>query len=83
MKVLQECIQRAGSLSAGLRYYVGAANLPEDGGYADKVLAEHARLQQVAAGRRVPVFQPPAPAPLRTVAPPAEPLAAEDKVATL
>ncbi len=84
VKVLQECIQRAGSLSAGLRYYVGAANLPEDGGYADKVMAEHARLQQVAAGRRVPVFQPPQPAPLRTIAPaPAEPLPAGDKVATL
>lgn len=84
VKVLQECIQRAGSLSAGLRYYVGAANLPEDGGYADKVLAEHARLQQVAAGRRVPVAQPPQPAPLRTIAPaPADPLPAEDKVATL
>ncbi|HET8747005.1 MAG TPA: lytic transglycosylase domain-containing protein [Ramlibacter sp.] len=66
-KVLQECIQRAGSVPAGLKYYVGAALLPEDGGYADKVLAEHARLQQVAHGRSVPIATPPA--PLRTVAP--------------
>jgi hypothetical protein len=59
VKVLQECIQRAGSLEGGLRYYVGAANLADDGGYANKVLAEHERLQQVAAGRNpVPVATP-------------------------
>lgn len=69
VKVLQECIQRAGSLQGGLKFYVGAANLPEDGGYAEKVLAEHARLQQVASGRPVPMF-PAAPVPaLRTLAP--------------
>ena len=59
VKVLQECIARAGSLEGGLRYYVGAANLPDDGGYAAKVLAEHFRLRQVANGRTVPL-QPPA-----------------------
>ncbi|WBY01585.1 lytic transglycosylase domain-containing protein [Ramlibacter tataouinensis] len=69
VRVLQECIQRAGSLQAGLKFYVGAANLPDDGGYADKVMAEHARLQQVAAGRAVPVFTPAPPATLRTLAP--------------
>ncbi len=51
VKVLQDCIARAGSLEGGLRYYVGAANLPSDGGYAAKVLAEHFRLRQVAGGR--------------------------------
>jgi hypothetical protein len=51
VKVLQECIARAGSVEGGLRYYVGAANIEDDGGYASKVMAEHARLQQVAAGR--------------------------------
>ena len=51
VKVLQDCIARAGSLEGGLRYYVGAANLPRDGGYAAKVLAEHFRLRQVAGGR--------------------------------
>lgn len=69
VKVLQECIQRAGSLQAGLKFYVGAAHLPDDGGYADKVMAEHLRLQQVAAGRAVPVFTPPPITPLRTLAP--------------
>jgi len=68
VKVLQECIQRAGSIEGGLKLYVGAANLPHDGGYADKVLAEHARLQQVAAGKSVPFTATP-PSPLRTSTP--------------
>ena len=51
---------------AGLKFYVGAANLEGDGGYADKVLAEHARLQLVAAGRAVPLTR--AAGDLRTVA---------------
>lgn len=54
VKVLQECIERAGSLEGGLKYYVGAANLPDDGGYAAKVLAEHFRIKQVANGRSNP-----------------------------
>ncbi|WP_418321383.1 lytic transglycosylase domain-containing protein [Piscinibacter sakaiensis] len=53
VQVLKECITRAGSLEAGLRYYVGAANLDSDGGYAAKVLAEQARLRMVAGGRTV------------------------------
>jgi hypothetical protein len=53
-KVLMECIERTGSVEGGLRAYVGAANLPDDGGYVAKVFAEHARLQQVLAGRSVP-----------------------------
>jgi hypothetical protein len=65
-KVLQECIQRAGSVQAGLKFYVGAALHPDDGGYGAKVLAEHARLQAVAAGRAVPL---PSPQPVRTAAP--------------
>ncbi|EER59839.1 Lytic transglycosylase catalytic [Acidovorax delafieldii 2AN] len=55
VKVLQECIARAGSVEGGLRYYVGAANLQDDGGYAAKVMAEHTRLRQVANGRSVPL----------------------------
>lgn len=54
-KVLQDCIKRAGSLEEGLRFYVGAANLDDDRGYAAKVLAEHARLNSVANGRAVPL----------------------------
>jgi hypothetical protein len=52
-KVLQECIRRAGSVQGGLRFYVGAANMEDDSGYADKVIAEHQRLQAVANGRQV------------------------------
>jgi hypothetical protein len=55
VKVLQECIARAGSVEGGLRFYVGAANLEDDGGYTAKVLAEHSRIQSVAAGRSVPL----------------------------
>ena len=54
VKVLQEYITRAGSVEAGLKWYVGAANLPTDGGYVDKVLAELARLTQVAKGKAMP-----------------------------
>lgn len=80
VKVLQECIQRAGSLNAGLKFYVGAANLGDDGGYADKVMAEHARLRQVASGRAVPLAPPPT---IRTIVTPVEPKPAEDKIAAL
>lgn len=58
VKVLQESIARAGSIEGGLRYYVGAANIEDDGGYAGKVMAEHARLQIVANGRTVPLTTP-------------------------
>jgi hypothetical protein len=58
VKVLEECIARAGSPEAGLRLYVGAGNLEDDGGYAAKVLAEQARLQAVFSGRPVPVLAP-------------------------
>jgi len=81
VKVLQECIQRAGSLEAGLKFYVGAANLETDGGYADKVLAEHARLKLVASGRLVPLPQAPV---IRTVVPvESAPVPVEDKIASI
>ena len=59
VKVLQECIARAGSLEAGLKHYVGAANMEADGGYAAKVMAEHGRLKMVSSGRPVPTSLPP------------------------
>ncbi len=65
VQVLKECIARAGGLEAGLRYYVGAANLADDGGYVAKVLAEQANLKRVAEGKIVAVSTPllsPAPA---------------------
>lgn len=71
--VLKECIARAGGLEAGLRYYVGAGNADEDGGYAGKVLSEQSTLRQVIDGKasstRLPSHPPPVPA---TVSP--EPL---------
>ncbi len=54
VKVLEECISRAGSVEGGLKFYVGAANLEDDGGYVGKVMAEHSRLQAVASGKRQP-----------------------------
>jgi hypothetical protein len=53
VQVLKECISRAGGLDAGLRFYVGAANLADDGGYAGKVLGEQALLRLVASGKNV------------------------------
>jgi soluble lytic murein transglycosylase-like protein len=58
VKVLQECIARAGSIEAGLKYYVGAANLESDGGYAAKVMAERARLLAVVGGHAAPLYSP-------------------------
>jgi len=60
VNVLKECINRAGSLEGGLKLYVGAGNLKDDQGYTAKVLAENARLQQVAKGVKVPIAPPPA-----------------------
>jgi len=64
VKVLQECIARAGSVEGGLKYYVGAANMEDDGGYASKVMGEHARLLAVVAsaskrGKPSPFFAEP------------------------
>ena len=53
VKVLQECIAKAGSIEGGLKFYVGAGNLPDDGGYASKVMAEYSRLQVVIGGKPV------------------------------
>jgi hypothetical protein len=72
VQVLKDCIARAGSLEGGLRHYVGAANLPEDGGYAAKVLGEQANLRLVAAGKSVPITAPQAPLVLPVRAPATE-----------
>jgi soluble lytic murein transglycosylase-like protein len=78
--VLKECIARAGGLEAGLRYYVGAANLPDDGGYAAKVLAEQQSLRLVMSGKVVPYLSASvAPAP----ASPAGPAGATGPAVTL
>lgn len=84
VKVLQECIARAGgSLEGGLKFYVGAANIEDDGGYAAKVMAEHARLRQVAAGQATPFSAPTTTAqPVPVQAPAAMPTTS-DKIALL
>lgn len=72
VQVLKECIQRAGSLEEGLRYYVGAAVTGEDGGYVARVLYEQGHLQRVAKGQAVAVTVPSAP-PTLAVDEPAAP----------
>ncbi len=66
VQVLKECIAHAGSLEAGLRFYVGSGNQVEDGGYASKVLSEQNSLRLVVGGKT-----PPPRAPAVTVAAPA------------
>ena len=67
VQILKECIERAGSLEAGLRYYVGAALSGRDGGYVNKVLAERTNLRLISEGKSVsiyaalPAFRPAAP----------------------
>lgn len=61
VQVLKECIQRGGSVAEGLRYYVGAANMEDDGGYALRVLFEQEQLKAVLAGRNPALVQQPRP----------------------
>jgi hypothetical protein len=42
-------------LEAGLRAYLGAVTVGDDGGYVGKVLSEQSHLRQVAEGRNVAV----------------------------
>jgi Transglycosylase SLT domain len=87
VQVLKDCISQAGSVEAGLKFYVGAANLPDDGGYAAKVLGEQSHLKLVASGRTVAVTVPQAvprpaaeaaPQPKADDAPQAQPAAAAE-----
>jgi hypothetical protein len=63
VQVLKECISRAGSLEAGLRFYVGAGNQAEDSGYAGRVLSEQNTLRLVASGKNVPIRSAPVASP--------------------
>jgi hypothetical protein len=87
VKVLQDCIRIAGSIEGGLKNYVGAGNVDDDGGYTAKVMAEHTKLQQVALGKQVPIFTPVGNAPATAVSsktPPGEPATnSADKSATV
>ena len=46
-QILRDCINRAGTLEGGLKFYVGATT-PTDGGYGARVLAERQRMRQAA-----------------------------------
>ena len=70
VQVLKECITRAGSVEAGLRFYVGSGNQDGDNGYASKVLVEQGYLKHVAGGKAIS-----ATAPLTSAAPAAVPAA--------
>ena len=53
-QVLQEYIRLKGGVTEdGLLFYLGGDTLQSDTGYVAKVLAEQARLDQVAAGQKV------------------------------
>jgi hypothetical protein len=87
VQVLRECIARAGGLEAGLRWYVGAANSADDGGYLSKVLSEQGHMKRVASGSPVPANAPIqrtprlAPPAQEAAAPPPEPAQAGEQVA--
>lgn len=49
--ILNDLIRRGGSIERGLQLYVGAGNLPDDGGYGARVLGERGRISMAAAGR--------------------------------
>jgi soluble lytic murein transglycosylase-like protein len=82
VKVLQECVARAGSIEGGLKLYVGAGNLEDDGGYTAKVLAEHNRLLAVSTGRSVPTTVPQL-IPVKQAAPEPLPEPASEVVASV
>ena len=78
--ILHELISRGGSVERGLQLYVGAGNMPDDGGYGVRVLSERGRLQMAAAGKvdaalsaAIRAASPPAP----EVKPAASPVDAE------
>jgi ribosomal protein S30 len=49
-RILKGYISRSGSVAGGLKRYVGAANLPSDGGYGQRVMREYSRLSYAARG---------------------------------
>ena len=54
--ILKECVTRGGSVEAGLKNYVGAADMENDGGYGLKVLSEYENLKEVATGKNISIF---------------------------
>lgn len=82
VQVLREYVSRSGSVEAGLRWYVGAANLDSDGGYVGKVLGEQQRLKLVSQGKALSPHAPMRPLPVAVpAAAPVEVAPASQKVA--
>ncbi len=54
VQILKEYLRRTTSSEMALKYYVGAANQDNDGGYGYKVLSERERMLAAAAGRPIP-----------------------------
>jgi len=54
--ILKEYVTRGGSVEAGLKSYVGAADMDNDGGYGLKVLSEYQNLKEVAIGKNISIF---------------------------
>lgn len=57
VQILFDCIRRAGSVEGGLKLYVGAVET-DGSDYVNKVMAEHLRLRDVAAGKKIPITTP-------------------------
>ena len=74
VQVLKDAVRRSGSVEEGLRLYVGAGNLPDDAGYAARVMAEAEQMKAVIAGRPLPAVQ---------AAKPAAPAGGDERVALL
>jgi len=81
--ILKEYVQITGSVEGALKYYVGAANLQTDGGYAAKVLAEHNRLRHVAGNSTPTTSAKPALIAKRMITPIKEAVDAEMATASL
>jgi soluble lytic murein transglycosylase-like protein len=59
-QILKDYVNRTGSVEGALKSYVGAGAADDDSGYGSKVLTEYKRLKQVASGKNVPIYFPPA-----------------------
>lgn len=55
-RILKEYMVQGGSVEAGLKKYVGAANFATDFGYGHKVLSEYSYLKEVATGKKVSFY---------------------------
>lgn len=59
VKILKDFILKSGTIEGGLKLYVGDTSSSDDKNYSSKVLAEQAKLNQVAQGVKIPTSAPP------------------------